>query len=403
MTTFTEKATYRVFQRSTYTDTRFPGVTNTLASVDNEGDICSGSVLTTRNSDPNWRVKIASKVNASLPYKKTLCGVDVPLITCETKTQGVGWTIIGRNSMRYAGPTPTVFPSSDAAVADIALSKLKKKLASHRGDMNAMIPAVELRELRTTISGTAALVTDLLGALINIRKTKGRSAYKYASQAWLTYGFGISPLIQDAKSSCASIAEFLLRSDHVAKLTGDSSNDWVSRIVENGITGAYGASVTSSANIRHSLSYRYSGAFNFTLKSSSNYGAMQHFKIGLPGLIPTLWELTAFSWVADYFANVGDYLEDIFIVDPTKILYLNCSRKYRAEGKNSLRHVASPGTEIISKRDAVANWYYSEFERTVLPVLPHRILRIKSLDEIGGKHALNKMLNLAAVLVNMRH
>lgn len=402
MPTVTKKSQYRLVMRSTYEDTRNPGVTsNYFPPVDNQNDICSGFVTAVRSSDPNWRVKIANKTNASLPYKRTTSGAVVPLLTCETETNGVGWRITGRSSSRYLGPTLTNFPSSDSTVADIALSRLKKKIASHRGDMNAMIPLAELRELRSTISGVADLASDLLNTLITIRRTKGRSAFKYASQAWLTYGFGISPLVADAKAGAQSISDFLLRTDHVARLTGEASRDWFSRLVETDYTSTYGANIDATANIHHKLSYRYTGAFNFNLKSSTDYGALQHFQVGLPALVPLFWELTAFSWVVDYFSTVGDFLEDVFVLTPTTSLYLNETRLYRAESLTSLKHKPVGNSKIVTCRDGQASWYYSEFERSVLSTLPHRVLRIKTLDEVGGK-ALNKMLNLASVFISMK-
>lgn len=388
-------------QRSTYVDSRFPG-TNVFANSAGWSDVCTGFSSVSRNSDPNWRVKVAKKQNASLPYKRVdIEGFPVRL-TCETENFGAPWKITGSNAMRYLGDTLTSFPSVDPSVADIALSRLKRKIASHQGDLNAIIPIVELRDLHHTIKGTADLVNGLLNTLITIRKTRGRSAFKYASQAWLTHSFGINPLLADAKAACEALTNFLLRQDHTATLSGEYGTTWVTSSKNSGITGAIGANVRCTSSVEHSLSYRYAGAFNFLLKSSNDYGAAGYFHAELPALLPTAWELTAFSWVADYFTTFGDFLEDEFTFIPVASLYLNSTRKYEARGTNNLEHVPSAGYIIKSQTTGRATWRYSEFERNVLASLPHRIVRVKTLDEIGGKYALNKVLNLASILIGRK-
>ena len=132
------------------------------------------------------------------------------------------------------------------------------------------------------------------------------------------------------------------------------------------------------------------------LRSSADYSAVDHFKIGLPALIPTFWELVPYSWIVDYFTTVGDFLEDTFIATPANSVYLLENRKYRASGLNYMQHTVSGGYEILSERKGTANWSYYEFERKVLSTLPHRILRLKTIDEVG-KHSLTKLLNLTSL------
>jgi hypothetical protein len=228
------------------------------------------------------------------------------------------------------------------------------------------------------------------------------SAARYISKAWLTYGFGIAPMISDAKKASESIKEFLLRNDHSVTLSGSATKSWRSggRTV-NDINGIAATDLVCHSNINHSLSYQYKGGFNFLLSSGSDYGALDHFGISAGDLVPTAWELVPFSWVIDYFTTAGDYLDDTFTGTPVKLLYLNQTRKYQALGTNRLEHVLRKPVTLknFSQKTGTCSYQYTEFERTVLTALPHRILRFKTVDEVAI-HSLDKLFNLVSVMNN---
>jgi len=123
------------------------------------------------------------------------------------------------------------------------------------------------------------------------------------------------------------------------------------------------------------------------------------FQFGLRDLPAVGWELMPYSWAIDYFTNIGQYLDDTFILPSGSTKYLFMNRLFKAvitetlslkandtSGKYDLKPISSPGV-----------FTYTEFERAKLGSLPRIGLRIKTADEVAS-HAVTKVLNLAALL-----
>lgn len=115
-----------------------------------------------------------------------------------------------------------------------------------------------------------------------------------------------------------------------------------------------------------------------------------------------MWELTPYSWIADYFGTVGAYLDDAFVSYPGKLGYLNLIRRYSMTSDINYSFNATEGTS--SYKNYVLDQYvlpdvfnYARITRTPLTAIPHRVLRLKTKDELA-QHALNKLLNLTALL-----
>jgi len=353
-----------------------------------------------RSSDPNWKIKIAKKQNASQSYSRSFLKGSFTTGVVRGQSTVVPYNEY-YNAYRYAGNVPSSFPSTDTATDDIALKRIKNKISSHEAHFNSLLPLAELRELRITISGAAELTSDFLRTAVDIKRSKGRSAAKYLSKAWLTYGFGIAPVVSDVAKLADSIKEFLLRNDHTAVLKGSYEKQWVTggKLSNVNVMALTGSDMFETYHHQHKLSYQYKGGFNFLLRSASDYGASAHFGFQMQNLVPTAWELVPFSWVVDYFGTVGDWLDDTFTGTPVKLLYLNRTRKYECRGFNENYTVPRPNALKNFKeiRRGTCNFVYSEFERTVLATLPHRVLRFRTVDEVA-QHSLNKLFNLFSIL-----
>jgi hypothetical protein len=395
---------YPYFKKHYYVSNNFPLPTY-VANDSFMRTVGPGFERKTGTSNPDWRVKIAKKQDASSAYYRTKIDCFVKPIYATGEELGVvdhrkAYTY----NARWTGPIPTSFPSTDAFTEDVALSILKRKISEHEDHFNSLLPLAELHELRTTFRNSVELATDFLDTVIRVkRKYKDvRYATKYLSKAWLTFGFGIAPVIKDVSDLAKSISEYLLRTDHTAVLEGHFTKQWSSgsSVLPADNPGSMaGTDLKVHSTLVHKLTYMYKGGFNFALSSAVDYGAMRHFGLRLENLTPTAWELIPFSWLMDYFATVGDCLEDTFIGTPVHVLYLNKTRSYKVQGQNRMEvvHRSPPGIRSLVSNPGSCLWSYSEFERTVLGTLPHRVCRFRTIDEIGS-YSLRKLLNLAAIL-----
>lgn len=398
MPTFTTRVTYPFAKWSYDITAANPGVINDVVPrIGSEQPLIDGVEQTTRNSNPYWKTQISKRQDASTSYFRSGYR-NVRIATAIFRGTAPGITWIESRYRQLAQFPNALGPVTDPGLDDLALTRLKRKLKKHIGQFDSMVPILELKDLKTTVKGLAEITTKAIVTLAEIKKTKGRSAYNYASKAWLTYSFGVRPLMKDMKDICNSISTFLLRQDHVAKLTGSSKATWMNNFKAEGLVGGLYHSRTDYSHVVNTLSYRYTAGLNLNIKSSNDYGAMEHFGLEPPSLIPAIWEAMAFSWVVDYFTNVGDLLDDTFNSPPGNCLYCVKNIRYTAVIDETLQFVLTGPVTPLVNRPALSHIEYFHFTR--LPygtALPHLGLRIRSIDEIG-QFAVGKLLNLASIL-----
>lgn len=362
-------------------------------------------------SNKDYKTFIAQGKDATNPY--TTFGVEsksmrIPRINYEsnvnyTNPRGV---LLERGSARGFPAIPTIDLSiHDNVLRDIALGRLKRKINEKVDDAKILAPVGELREFRGLVHSAVNLSLGLVKTLSDIKRTKGKSAFKYASDAWLTYGFGVKPMITDIQNIANAIDSYAKRQDLTYRESGSASKVWSSSFKASGLNiGATGITGEVSCRLEHRLSYRYISAYAVNSRSANDYGLLEHLGVELPQLIPAFWELTAFSWLFDYFGTVGFYLDDQFSSDITSSKFVVLNKRYIVDVTYNFS--ISPPPLYPSQQSTVV-WnqirpgfyrvYY--FDRSKLSSLPPLMLRFKTVDEVG-RNALNRLLNLGAVLVS---
>lgn len=363
-----------------------------------------------RVPDPDWRQKVARREPASNPYIRAgFSNLKPALVTMEGRayltSSGSSYPYYYRNKYYGFAWSAAQIPYLDGAnvnheaTRDIALAKIKGKLANHTREFNALVPLGEINDLRKTITATANSATQLIHTLMDIRKRYKNSA-KWAAEAWLNWGFGIAPTLADTRNLVESIQTYLERSGHSARLRGACSTDWVEVSPER--TGSFGSQFKLSCQrkIYHKISYEYTGAFDVFLSAANNYSMSDHLGFEWENVPSAAWELTPYSWLIDYFSTVGPFLEDIFSSPAGDLRYLTLQKKYNAHVQFDWKWTPNfpASAKVDTEKTPMASFDYFYFERQVCSSLPHRALRLKTVDEIG-KNALNKVLNLASILV----
>jgi hypothetical protein len=150
------------------------------------------------------------------------------------------------------------------------------------------------------------------------------------------------------------------------------------------------------------LVYHYVAGMQLYPAGSEHYGAIEHFGLGASSTASVLWELMAYSWVIDYFTNVGRLLEDRFSSPPGTTVYCDKSISYKIKGYidvTSVKPTSLPGYNINGWQYSAhhGEWEGFSFNRVPLGGMPHIGFSVKSLDQIG-KNAVSKVLNLASIL-----
>lgn len=359
-----------------------------------------GNDTRTTQNNPNWKIQIDKKVDASNPYQISRNQVTPAYLSCMVRASSFGTKYEITDRMVICPADTLTYSNGDENTRLLALTRLKRKLRDHAGSYNFGAPLAEIRDLHRTYVGLVDLTTKAYSTLLEIKKTRGKSAVKYASRAWLTFSFGVNPMLRDIDALFDTIASWVLRQDRSVRLAGSAKRDWIGT---SDVRLLYGDNnfyeVIGKLRAEHSLSYRYVTAFDYKIEAGNDYTVKDHFGLGLPALLPAVWEVTPYSWAIDYFTNVGNLLDDIFLMPSGNTRYVTLSRRYAVETISDLHwsKLAGSDTEFLSQ--VVENWSNSfyDFQRTVETGLPYSGFRIRTQSEIA-KFATNKLLNLAAVL-----
>jgi len=396
-TTITIPVKYRSTQRSVEYNTKDKVLSNFSLQ---DSETLLGNDSTTRTANPDWKQVIARGGNATNPYDKKGWDFTTASISGRAREPAFGGGFWEETNVYngFTGSILTPEDTDDAFLQDRALLRIKQRLSAHRGDIQGVVPIVELKDLRRSIIGIADLTTSVFHDLITIKKTKGRSALKWASNAWLSFSFGVKPLMNDVSDMATSIQDYMDRKDHRTRLTGKANKKWMSQGFTGGITGMRASPMKCYTEKYHTLSYKYIGAFDIAVESANNYGIAKHLHFGFESLPSVAWELLPYSWAVDYFSTVGAFLDDTFVIPDGSLKYLVLDRKYTMDA--NIYHTHGPKTSGATLSEVVrpGKVSYWHFSRTSLSSLPYVGLRFKTMDRVG-KNALNKVLNLGAVLI----
>lgn len=196
--------------------------------------------------------------------------------------------------------------SSLVKANNLALTRYYSHLASVRNKFKGLVFTGELPELLRAIHHPAKALRNGIGSYLTYLKRGARLPRRkrlpFVRKTWLEYSFGWRPLIADVDDAIQSFyrskqvqplfdmvsgsgqEDFVEETPHLIDLGGGfqlfySQRNEVSRYVKYyGVTSSYGQ---GSANT-------HGGGFNPV------------------EFVPTLWELIPYSFLVDYFTNIGD-------------------------------------------------------------------------------------------------
>lgn len=193
-----------------------------------------------------------------------------------------------------------------AALRDRAFAKMYDQL---RGDSEVVVDLVEgkttLRMLRSTakfVDGVGQILS-LVGEKVTKSGHRGQRALDYATQKWLEYRYGWTPLVGSIYSAFDNLAT--QASNAVVPIvarSGSKSNS--SRVLSLSLSGASFGSYRVEEEVRRSA--RVLLSYNFDIGGMSRVGDWTSLN---PATIA--WELLPLSFVADWLVSIGEFLRNI--------------------------------------------------------------------------------------------
>jgi hypothetical protein len=292
-----------------------------------------------------------------------------------------------------------------------ALTYLNKSIIKARRSIPGLVALGELGEtLRMIRRPAESLFRGLHDYLGTVKKRAGQRALPLKTKnhvvadTWLEYSFGWAPLISDIKGAAEGLAK---RSSYMAEVSAVSG---YGQATNTTFYGNYGDIVQSHLSLkrrnivnRQVAEVRYHGVVSNNpadwVSGDNTFGfTPQEF-------VPAVWELIPYSFLVDYFSNIGNIIE-AFTLDTSGVRWLEkgtrtSSHNFVAEVRMDLFPLPFP-RELYSYVDVVqsdpgqTNGYEiirftrNKFEQSTVPdlafTIPGLSLKWLNMAALGVTH-----------------
>jgi hypothetical protein len=219
---------------------------------------------------------------------------------------------------RYPGEDPT----------NQAISRLQSQLRQSSGSL-----LVTMAEADKTASHIAHTATRLVNAYRDLRKgrlgdfaknlglttkvhevrayrnqwrrksAQGSDLRQFAASTWLEYSYGWKPLLSDVYAQAENLARYMTNNGYVvreAKASAHAEKVYEELKTEPNLYYKTRKRVVVSNRVSYTVRYRIQDGAN---KVANTFG------LSNPALVA--WELVPFSFVADWFLPIGDFLDNL--------------------------------------------------------------------------------------------
>jgi len=368
----------------------------------------------------DWKTRLAKKQDASTQYARSFMRL--------TEIQWGLWRMPKPTSYStvcnaYGGPSKpeyrewegiafasanvgpsTIWSDKQLALQYIASRNLRRNYAKWKPEVNLLVPIGEYRETiglyNQVVNDTFAYVNKAYSLLryANTPKKLARLLGR-AGDAWLSYAFGIRPLLNDVASASQEIAANI-NGIPAFSARGIGEQEWVS--VQSGRNYQVDANGLFKVDwvCRHEHSLRVKQTMGFKAVSSWADGfaaGSSLFEPNIREVVLGIYDLIPYTWLLDYFTTMNEWLEGMF--DLTLEPY------YRSESTlytcTTMCTVSpSAGFDIQTLRPQIWTTEYASYSRTPQTVLYQRPgPQFKNIENVFG---LKKLLNLTALLFSKR-
>lgn len=237
-----------------------------------------------------------------------------------------------------------------------ALRRLNSEIKAAYRYMQGSVFIGELSEaLRMIRNPFKILETDIFRWLRNlpVKKFRGgsvRQVHKRVSDAWLENSFGWQPFMHDIDDGVRALASLSAVTPPHKTVHGRGKDNKLT--YEGSIIPPLNCDAEGSKWLEESVSVKYHGSV--WLEQPSNMTTLHRFGISLSDVLPAVWELIPYSFLADYFTNLGDIIE-AYTVNTSSIRWLE--RGIKRESKRTLRFNVSirPTNPTIYKLEVISN------------------------------------------------
>lgn len=269
-------------------------------------------------SKPSWRadIKAGRDATTQLLGSKYIVKSWNPMFVEYYHSNGkISSQVLGFDQVTF----PTVTHTASARAHSYATSNFAKKFRQKTTNWSGGVFLGELRETAAFLRRPAKGLYDLTNGLT--RKVRGlapmwnfhkRQQYADAlADTWLAYQFAARPLIRDANDASLALEALRVggRNFDIIRLSAFAADEedlgWNDSNL--GVVPGIGGSIQQRVNQVQTSIVTIRGAWKSDTPGGEIPVPMQ-FGLSTLDIVPTVWELIPWSFLVDYFTNVGDCL-----------------------------------------------------------------------------------------------
>lgn len=187
-------------------------------------------------------------------------------------------------------------------------------------------------------------------------RARKANAFKNAiAGTWLEFAFGVQPAISDAKDICREALNLIEKADNrveriraKSKKVANAVNDWsnLTQLATTCLWKKTSFTRTTFADVQEVAGLKR----DITAPIGSLQHGLERFGFQLQNFVPTIWELVPWSFLIDYFVNIGEVLEAA-CTDTSKVLWV--SQTKRQVSDSIMSGDWEPYNEIVNPRTIV--------------------------------------------------
>jgi hypothetical protein len=281
--------------------------------------------------NPYWRDQVKNGSNAGtaangILYEPKPIFIDSNLYGTARGAKGVTTDWIHST---YSGfVTPSNFGASNSAasaslvtrVTNRAIVKFLDVAESKRSFVEGGQDLGEIKETVRSVLHPFKSLRDLTFRHLDSLKKEAKKAKvlksfaKVVADSYLEYRFGWRPLALDIHDQLEGLVNNFNHPDTEHVEAGASETFSISNaglvFLTNSASHTF---ATANTNVIGKYSVRYKGGIR-TGAVNGHISRLHGLQIDLPHAAPTVWDLLPYSWIVDYFTNVGDIIRAVSFV-----------------------------------------------------------------------------------------
>lgn len=275
----------------------------------------------------NWRDVIRAGGNATTQLSAQERNVDrnFPRITIWNdwrSSQFAPWQKVYSTDnftqfMSEAAPVVSHYlPSVVEQASNRAASSLIQHVIRAHQQLQGGVILGELDKTARMLVGTARNlkqgVLKYIGTAVGIRKGRGtkRAKSKAIANSYLEATFGWAPLIHDAEDLAKTLARLTHESDKVRFRAGAEWEEQYSQAASTGLYASLRVNRFVTKTTKCIVVYRgFLRGLPYDVGSPPLERIISMSGFDLRSFVPTMWELVPWSFLVDYFTNIGECLQ----------------------------------------------------------------------------------------------